>query len=186
MRRYSLPSSETCGCLFAILIIVGLVSYVIYRITDVIIINSNCTKTQMVSNERELDIVSPLNCIKNFTIHDFTIERTSLFTIFTSDYYIVSNCTFNNITFDCNKIEKFIFINCKFINVKFNGNHIIDTIFDRCIFEDSEFNDNIFGKDVRYYDWTISTITLTGNTYTPEHIENGVNKFETFVEESKE
>ena len=134
MSRYFETRTEGIGCLLILFIVIGIMSYAIYRLADTISINSNCTKTRMISNERELDIVSPITSIDDFTIHDFTINRTSLFTIFTSEYYIISNCTFNNITFDCEKLEKFIFIDCKFINTKFNGNHITDTIFDRCIF----------------------------------------------------
>jgi uncharacterized protein YjbI with pentapeptide repeats len=88
--------------------------------------------------------------------------------------------------FEINPLENVQFIDCTFINTKFNDMLIQNALFVNCIFEGSEFNNCIFGKNVKYYDWTVSTITLNQNTYTPEHIENGVNKFETFVENSKE
>lgn len=124
--------------------------------------------------------------LKDFTLKDFTLNEKPYYSENDKYPYTFKSCTFNNMVIELNPLENVQFIDCTFINTKFDNTLIQNTLFLNCIFEESEFSNCIFGKDVKYYDWTISTLKLTNNTYTPEHIENGVNKFETFVESSKE
>lgn len=124
--------------------------------------------------------------LKDFTLKDFTLNEKPIYSDYDKCPYTFKSCTFTNMVIELNPLENVQFIDCTFINTKFNDTLIQNALFLNCIFEESEFSNCIFGKDVKYYDWTISTLKLNGNTYTPEHIDNGVNKFETFVESSME
>lgn len=125
--------------------------------------------------------------IKDIELKDFTIDNSITLTDSYKVPFLVENCTFTNVTFELERLNKIDFKNCKFINVTFKGILIEHVLFLSCIFEGSEFNNCIIGKGVKYYDWTVSTIKLVDLTYAPEHVgPDGVSKFKTFVESSME
>jgi hypothetical protein len=186
--------NDAKGCI-ALIVVFTLIVFVMGSLMKMGIDDTNifeeCQKTS-IKTARNLDLCffkytyDSKNLLDGFKIEEFTINKSPYYYESDKIPYTYKSCTFTNIVFEINPLENVQFIDCTFINTKFNDMLIQNALFVNCIFEGSEFNNCIFGKNVKYYDWTVSTITLNQNTYTPEHIENGVNKFETFVENSKE
>ena len=187
-------NDDSVGCIVFIVAAIALACFLSFLIKHDIKNNKiyeECQTNGITSNDDMLLCFNKYSTdansyLSNFELKDFTFNESPYYSGYNIYPYTFNACTFTNMVIELNPLENVQFMNCTFINTKINGTLIQNVMFSDCIFEGSEFNDCIFDKNVKYYNWTISTITLTNNTYTPEHIENGVNKFELFVENSKE
>lgn len=187
-------NSDTLGCLGILFLFILMIAAIVAGVQN----DNRRNESYRIAKESGITTVDTLSIcfnehtytgtiLSDMSLSDFILDNDSYYIFYKKRvYYTFKNCTFTDMEFNLDKLEYIQFIDCKFINTKFKHTYLENILFLNCIYEEVEFNNVIFGKEVKYYEGTISTITLVENTFLPEHIKDGVNQFELFVEGSME